>query len=327
MLFSQPNNMLSICKSARTFEKFAKTLKCGYSTAATQTNTADRLQTFRTTENNPVNHTSGQLGQFYTLPTDIKQQLFLYGGLPKTFETQAKTFNETCVMVREPALDIINCIKSLDFTMPCVRFVLYGKKGTGKSLTMAHMLHYGFNTGFLLVHVPWVGNWMRRTKDYSNSELKEGFIDINLDAAAWLLHFKTQNAQLLSKPEFVLSHDIVWNKRETTLRDSPLLEIIEHGINRVKFASQTVNVLAKEIKRLARENKCKVLVAVDGYNAFFYPYTRILTEKKEVVHPSKVTVTEAFLELTKFDWNNAVAVLTVDEIAIAEKDQISYLPK
>lgn len=319
--------MFTICKSARCFEKLSNALKCAYSTAATQTNTAERLQSFRTSETNPVNHSSAQLGQFYTLPTDIKQQLFTFGGLPKSFETQAKTFNEACIMVREPAIDIINCIKTLDLTKPCVRFVLYGKMGTGKSLTMAHVLHYGFNTGFLLIHVPWVGNWMRRCKDYSNSETQEGFIDINLDAAAWLLHFKTQNAHLLANPDFVLSEDIVWNKRETTPKDAPFLEFIDHGINRVKFASRTINILAREIKRLARENKCKVLVAVDGYNAFFYPYTRIRTEKKEVVHPSKVTVTEGFLELTKFDWNNAVAVLTVDEIAIAEKDQISYLPR
>lgn len=299
---------------------------CMLSTAA-EVQTTERLQIFRTLENDPRNHSNDHLGQFYRIPEDVKKQLFLHGGLPKTFETQSKTFNETCLMVREPAINILSCVKSLDYKKPCVRFVLYGQKGTGKSLTLAHILHYGFNTGHLLVHVPWVGNWMRRSKEYSNSETKEGCIDLNLDAAAWLLHFKTQNSHLLSNPDLRISEAVVWNKRESTPKDAPFLEVIEHGINRIKFATSCVIILAKEIKRLAKEDKLKALIAIDGFNAFFYPNTRVFADKKQVVTPSKITITEAFLELTKFDWNNAVAVVTVDEIAIAEKDQISYLPR
>ncbi|KAJ8919940.1 hypothetical protein NQ315_006469 [Exocentrus adspersus] len=72
---------------------------------------------------------------------------------------------------------------------------------------------------------------------------------------------------------------------------------------------------------------CRTLVAIDGFNAFFYPHTRVFKEKKEVVPPNKVTLTEGFLNVTKFDWCNSVVVLTVDEIAIAEKDHISHLPR
>ena len=37
--------------------------------------------------------------------------------------------------------------------------ILDGKTGTGKSLSLAHILHYGINAGFVLVHVPW-GNFI-----------------------------------------------------------------------------------------------------------------------------------------------------------------------
>lgn len=300
----------------------AKTL----STAA-ETKLSDKLETFRTSETDPTKHTTNHVGQFYKLTPEVKQQLFSHGGLPKKFAVQAKTFTETCFMVRAPAVDIMKCIRNVDHSKPCVRFVLYGKKGSGKSLTLAHLLHYGLNSGYLLVHVPWVGNWMRRFKERSNSLTKEGYIDLNLDAADWLLHFKTQNAHLLSEPALSLSEEVVWSKRESTPKGAPFLELIDHGINRVKYASDCTVILAKEVKKLAREGKCKVLVAVDGYNAFFYPHTRIRTEKKEIVHPKKVILTEAFRELTRNDWNNAVAVVTVDEIAIAEEDQISHLPR
>lgn len=168
---------------------------------------------------------------------------------------------------------------------------------------------------------------MRRCKDYSNSETKKGFTDLNLDAAAWLVHFKVQNSHLLSNPELRVSKDYNWSKREITPKDSPLIDMIEHGVTRVKFASEVVIALAEEIKLLSTKGICKTFVAIDGFNGFFYPYPRVWTEKKEIVHPSKITLTEAFLNLTKFNWKNGVAVVTVDEIAIAEKDQISHMPK
>nr|XP_022918455.1 28S ribosomal protein S29, mitochondrial [Onthophagus taurus] len=286
-----------------------------------------RYNSFRTTETNPLNHTTNHLGQFYRISHDLEQKIFHHGGLPKSFQIQSKTFTETCLMVREPYVDIVNCIKSMDFSKPALRFVLYGKEGSGKTLTMAHLLHYAYLSDFLIVHVPWVGNWMRRCKESSASITKEGYTDINLDAASWLLHFKTQNATLLNNPDFVTSKEYIWSKRESTPKEVSLIKLIDHGISRVKYASDCVVCLAEEIKHLSKKGLCKTFVAIDGFNAFFYPNTRIKTEKKEIVHPSKVVVTEAFLNLTRYDWNNAVCVVTVDQLVHAEQDKLSYLPK
>lgn len=319
--------MLKLWTSEFLVRRITTPLTCIISTFSTQTEPQERLQTFKTLENSTLKHTEDHIAQFYKLSPNVKNQLFLYGGLPKSYEIQLKTFNESCLMIRQPSVDVINCLKAIDYSKPVIRFVMYGKKGTGKTLSLAHLIHYAFESGFLIVHVPWVGNWMRRCKESSNSEVKEGYIDINLDAAAWLVHFKHQNSHLLTKPEFKTTQEYVWSKRESTPKDSPLLELIDHGINRIKYASQTIIKLAEEIKKLSVDDKCKTFVAVDGFNAFFYPQTRILTEKKQIVHPHHVTLTEAFLNLTKFDWNNGVAVVTIDEIAIAEKDQISHLPR
>lgn len=281
---------------------------------------------FRTQENNPINHSKEHLSKFYKISNEDKKKLFLHGGFPKSFEIHVKTFNENCLMVREPALDIINCLKNIDYTKSIMKFVLYGKQGAGKTLTLAHIIHFGQKSGYLIVHVPWVGNWMRRCKESCNSTSKEGNIDLPLDSASWLIHFKNQNQHLLSNPELVISKDYHWSKRESTPKGSTLLELIDHGINRAKYASDCIVNLAEEIKILSTQGKCKTLVAIDGFNAFFYPNIRIWTEKKEPVHPSKVTITEAFLNLTKWNWTNGVAVLTVDELAIAEEDQTSHLP-
>lgn len=296
-------------------------------TSSAATLTEERLQSFRSLESDPTKHTINHLGQLYTIPLKEKSILFQHGGLPKTYETTTKTFSETCIMVREPALDIINCLNHIDYSKPPVRFVLFGKKGTGKSLTLAHILHYAHKNKFLIVHLPWLGNWMRRPKDVSNSENQEGFFDLNIDAASWLLHFKVQNAELLKNPDLKVSEAINWTKRETTPKGASWLELIEHGISRIRFASNCVNYLCQEIKTHTEQGLCKTLVAVDGFNAFFYPNTRVFAEHKRVIPPNKITVTAGFLNLSKFDWKNSAVVVTVDELVLRQEDQISHYPR
>ena len=56
---------------------------------------------------------------------------------------------ETGIMVRDPAVQIMNAIKNIDPEKPAVRFVLYGRNGVGKSITLSHMTHFGHNEGFI----------------------------------------------------------------------------------------------------------------------------------------------------------------------------------
>ncbi|XP_022117575.2 28S ribosomal protein S29, mitochondrial [Pieris rapae] len=286
--------------------------------------------TFRTTESSPTQQTDNQFGLFYTLNKDLCKQLYGHGGLPKSYTKQSKTFAETAIMVRQPALDIINCIKASDLNKPAIRYVLYGEDGTGKSMTIAHLLHYAFEEGYLIVHVPWVSDWLRRVlrhKEMANSLTREGLVDLPLDAAAWLLHFKTQNQHLLKAPEFTVSKEYVWSKREKTEAGAPLLELVELGIARVKYACDVVDAIVNEVKLLSNSKKCKTFVAVDGYNGFFNPLTRLKTPTKKKVAPEEVTLTTSILELTKNDWTNAVMVLSVDSIANPDDDTKNYLPQ
>lgn len=44
--------------------------------------------------------------------------------------------------------------------------------------------------------------WIRRVtkwKEMVNSPTREGFVDLPLDSAAWLVHFKSQNIRLLKE--------------------------------------------------------------------------------------------------------------------------------
>lgn len=280
-----------------------------------------KIEDFRTTEQSVANHNRATVGRFYTIPTDVRKKIFGHGGLPKSFEKQIKTFNECSLMVRQPAVEIIEYIKRTDFNRPVNRFVLYGDDGAGKSLALAHLLHYGFQQRYVLIHVPWVPNWMKRAKEIANSATKEGGIDLPLDGAAWLVHFKSQNETLLKELGLTVSRDYVWTKREITPAGAPLLDLVEHGINRAKFSCDAIAALLHELKQHSSAGRARAMVLIDGFNAFFQPYTRLLTENKARVKPEQVALTDPFLSITRNDWNNGVCVVTVDQMVAEYRDK------
>lgn len=285
------------------------------------------IEDFRTIESNPSKHTKNHIGRFYTVDPALKKTLFHRTAVPKTFVEDVKTFAETSLMIREPAVEVINLLNKTDYSKPVNRFVFYGEIGVGKTLQLLHLIHYGYVNDFVIVHVPWAPNWYKRFKEKSNSVTKEGMIDLNVDAAAWLIHFKTQNHALLEKLDLKCSKEYVWSQREVTTAGSTLLELIEHGINRVKFATDTISVLVDELKAQSTEGKCRTMVAIDGYNAFFMDRTLIKFDSRVIAKPADITITHPFLNITKADWCNGVCILVVDQWASFPEHRQSPLPK
>ncbi|XP_063995879.1 small ribosomal subunit protein mS29 [Diachasmimorpha longicaudata] len=285
------------------------------------------IQTFRTNECDPSNHGREHLNRFYPMPPSVIETIFPYGGFPKSFKSQTLSFLEACLLVREPALEVISCLKLTDYSRPVNRYVLYGENGAGKSLSLAHILHYGLSSKKILVHVPWVRDWYKKPKEVAASATKEGFHDLPVDAAAWLIRFKHQNLALLQELDLRLAKTYKWSVREITPSGSPILELIELGLARIKYACDIIEVLLGELKSSSIAGKCQVLVVIDGFNAFLGRDTEIRVENRKLVYPDKVTLTKPFLDITKSDWNNGAVVVTVDPLAVQNEGQESIYPR
>lgn len=83
-----------------------------------------QVSSFRTIENNPVNHNTDHIARLYTVPTDVQQQLFHYGGIPGLFMKQVITFQEYALLIRQPAIEIISYLNQIDHTRPVNKYVL-----------------------------------------------------------------------------------------------------------------------------------------------------------------------------------------------------------
>lgn len=276
---------------------------------------------------NPEHHTYHDVGKFYTLPPADIKRYFQLGGVPKSFSELSEAFNETCVMVRKPFLEIRDYLVQTNYSNLPVKYVLYGPVGSGKTLTMLHILHYAALQEYVLLHVPYapyIFKWGK--KEAHRSETRPGLIDLPIEAALLLKNFHLQNAPLLEKLKLTCSKTYDWNPRESTLAGSPLIDIVNHGINRIKYACDCVDVLIDELKISATENKCKVLYAVDGFNALYASKTMIRIDEKYGTKVEEISIVQSLLKMLKPDWCNGAIVVAVSERSTTPDNRGSFMP-
>jgi small subunit ribosomal protein S29 len=63
-----------------------------------------------------------------------------------------------------------------------------------------------------------------------------------------LCAMRTSNLKYIFFLQLRVSKEYLWSKREMTKEGAPLMELVELGIGRVKYASECVIALIKEIK-------------------------------------------------------------------------------
>ncbi|XP_062821259.1 small ribosomal subunit protein mS29 isoform X2 [Anolis carolinensis] len=277
---------------------------------------------FRTSESNPADHTEEHVGQYYSLPRQEVEEIFPHG-LPARFKLQRKTFNETCFMVREPAIELISYLKRTNFSHPAVRYVIYGEKSTGKTMTLCHAIHYCARQNWFILHIPDAHLWVKNCKQLLPSTYNKDRFDQPLEASTWLKNFKTTNERFLK--EIKTQQSYVWSKRESTAEGSPLGEVIDQGLTRVKNASDAVGVVLKELKQQCPQGTFRLLVAVDGVNSL-WGQTTVKKQDKSEVAVEELTLIHNLRKMVANDWTGGAIVTTLSQTGAIYKPRKAYLP-
>ncbi|XP_069400207.1 small ribosomal subunit protein mS29 isoform X13 [Ovis canadensis] len=131
-------------------------------------------------------------------------------------------------------------------------------------------------------------------------------------------------------PRFVMQIKVqdkyVWNKRESTEKGSPLAEVVEQGIMRVRNATDAVGIVLKELKRQSSLGIFRLLVAVDGVNAL-WGRTTLKREDKSLIAPEELALIYNLRKMVKNDWQGGAIVLTVSQTGSLFKPRKAYLPQ
>ncbi|XP_076010928.1 small ribosomal subunit protein mS29 [Genypterus blacodes] len=298
---------------------------CVRQEAAAALSEPEPLSFFRTQENDPANHSQNHVGQYYTLPPALIRKMFPQG-LPYRYQQQMKTFNEACVMVRQPSVEVISYLKKTDFSKPAVRYLFYGLKGSGKTMSLCHAVHFCYTQGWLVLHIPDAHLWVKNCKELLPSAHNTSRFDQPLQATEWLRNFKITNEPFLSKIK--TSQRYVWTKRESTEEGRSLGELVDQGISRVKSSSDVVGAVMKELRLQSGQPEAnfRLAVAVDGVNALWGRST-IKKEDKSHVDPEELTLVYNLRKLMKNDWHGGVIITTLAQTGSLYTSKSSYLPQ
>ncbi|XP_022612476.1 28S ribosomal protein S29, mitochondrial [Seriola dumerili] len=286
---------------------------------------SEPFSVFRTQENDPACQSEKHIGQYYTLPSAHIHTLFPRG-LPWRYQQQVKAFNEACIMVRQPALEVISYLKKTDYSKPAQRYLFYGLQGSGKTMSLCHTLHFCYTQGWLVLHIPDAHIWVKNCKELLPSSYNTSRFDQPLQAAEWLRSFRTTNEKFLSTIK--TKHRYVWTKREFTEEGSLLGQLVDQGISRVKSSSDVVGAVMKELRLQSGqpESNFRLAVAVDGVNALWGRST-IKKEDKSAVDPHELTLVYNLRKMMKNDWTGGAIIATVSQTGSLYISKSAYLPQ
>jgi len=279
---------------------------------------------FRTSKTDPATFNRDDVGLFYTISNDKFRQMFQLG-IDARFKNQIQATNEAAFMIREPFLEIRDLITSADVSLPSRRYLLQGKRGAGKTMTLNTLLHYAASQGWIVVQVPWALAWYHRMTEGKTeiSSWNPRRIDLPFIAADWLRNFKIQNAVLLAtRQDLVTVNSYKWSARESTPAGSHINDLIDFGLDRLRYSSDCVGAILKEIRSLNTHcsSPIRSLVTMDGINMFWMQTTLTRSDQgpKVFVPAETVSLVHNFKKMLSTDWTGGAVVVSVDADRLSE---------
>jgi len=237
-------------------------------------------------------HTTGDLHKMYSIPNATVNGR-LVNAVPKRYTNLCKAIHDNSILIRKPAIDIIDTIKQ-STSDPIPKFLIYGPDGGGKSLTLMHVIQYCLLRNMVVIHIPNAVSMVdtQRRTTVQESIWNSSRVDQPAESITWLNMFRNMNESFLMETK--TTKEYTWGKREMTEKGEPLMSVLEQGVGRTLSANDAVGVLLKEI----RQNKdIEVLYAVDAINGLFSQTSHRLNGK--LVDLNSLSLVHHFTKLMK----------------------------
>lgn len=108
----------------------------------------------------------------------------------------------------------------------------------------------------------------------------------------------------------------VWNKREAAEVGTPLISLIDFGLARMKYATDVMGAVLKELRHGGSAGLFRVLVAIDGLNVCWgRTRSRRADSQKEFYRASEFSSIQHWRRMLQPDWSGGAVVCTVDGLA------------
>lgn len=241
-----------------------------------------RSRDFRLLSGAPGGDSEADVGAFYEITDTEFEQYFPCGIYDKDINNLHTLLEKRCLMIRPPALQIIDAMRATDSndgageTLPFF-LTSRGERGTGKTATLLHTVHWARREGWITLHIPsgrelvYGGLWVNPSSE------KDGSFDQPQVAHQILKDFGAAHSHDLTALN--LQHAASKNRYGSTLAD-----VLQIGIADEDEATAALVVLKGE---LVAQTERPVLIAIDEYNALFeatpYSFAQKQLESEQLV--------------------------------------------
>ena len=88
--------------------------------------------------------------------------------LPNEMFARMNTLQENSLLVRKHYVELLQYLKQIHWPeQDLARFVLWGKRGVGRSITLAQIFHFAYNSNHIVIHFENLKKWFTEYKGVS----------------------------------------------------------------------------------------------------------------------------------------------------------------
>jgi hypothetical protein len=232
-------------------------------------------------------------------------------GLPSSLETAFAHFADGgFLMHRSPARALIEAMKragsaaeDAGSSLPLGQraFYLVGKRGTGKSASLLHAVHWARENDWIVIYVPHARKLLHTGVYCRPSTHYPGMFDMPVNAQALMVPLVERHREQLAAMK-VSNEEI--RKRHNGTSDMTLLDLVLPGmpVDRSKDedafeAAEAVadSCYADLVSELMSTKDVNVMLAIDEYNEWFQPSEWFWGEQLERLQPEKFSILKPLL--------------------------------
>uniref|UniRef100_A0A914HBD4 Small ribosomal subunit protein mS29 n=1 Tax=Globodera rostochiensis TaxID=31243 RepID=A0A914HBD4_GLORO len=278
-----------------------------------------------TSTNEPAELGPEDVGKLYRVP----ESLFGTLNLPYFYNKQLETLRECVWLYRQQTHEVFNCLHEVDVAQrPALRLVLWGRFGTGKTITLNQLIQLAHSRGYIIFTVQDAMKWSRDNyRPIQMSTYKPGRVDSPWWAVRLLNNFKRQNSASWDKlAQLKTTKFYQWTKAETTPEGKPLTDIVEMGLTAPYLATDCLGALCRELRAHASAGSIKLLVAIDKANGLFGKCVVKRADRK-IASSEELSLNISIRKFLMPIWSNGLCAMIADKAAISDaRDHLSVCP-
>ncbi|VDK28613.1 unnamed protein product [Gongylonema pulchrum] len=223
--------------------------------------------------------------------------------LPPKFRKQVDTLDECVWLYRRPTLEATN----LGVNVPNLRMVLWGRWGTGKSMTVFQTIYcvWNKNATFSAMQI------MRDYIEVKMSTYRDGRIDFPVLGHQILNRFKLMNTPHWHKLKVFLCSEFAMHELSDFLSSNT-------GLAAPSLSCDCVGGLIRELTYHCSAGKFPLLVTIDHANSLYGKTTLKDTNHKLVDAKYFSLVHHLRKLLQRNDWTNGACLLVADKREVSD---------